>query len=564
MKKISLFLSLYFVFSISLWGQSPAKYWVQFADKKHSSYTISKPEEFLSPRAIDKRERFNIPITEQDLPVSDFYIKEVRKLDTTIVVLTKSKWLNGITIYSEDSLICHKISNLPFVVQCEKTITLTEKEEFSDMTFTYSNRGEVKNRVEAYNLDYGKGKGQIKLNNIQWLHRMGFLGQEMLIMVMDAGFHNSDSIKYLAKLKEENRLLGARNFVEMDVNPFRQKGSHGTMVLSCISSYIPGELVGTAPFASIYLAKTEDERTEHKIEEDNWVAGIEWADSLGVDVLNSSLGYSKFDDTLQKRTYEDLTGKVSRASIAATIAAQKGIIVCVSAGNEGNKEWHHISCPADAEDILAVGAVATTGVRAPFSSYGPTADGRIKPDAAATGYFTQVASPSGKQTLSNGTSFASPLLAGMSACLWQAFPEKSNFQIMDAIRTSGDRAQNPDESLGYGVTDFLKAFNFLKYDEKNQQNSQNVNFVPDIQKYHQEEKNLSFEIFSEIKQKISVQLFFQNSNLKISKQIKLKPGINHIEIKIPKSVQDFDLIDLNIEKQKSIIYQYLLGFERIP
>jgi hypothetical protein len=233
---------------------------------------------------------------------------------------------------------------------------------------------------------------------------MGFRGENMQMMVLDGGFQNIDSIKCFENLRNDNRLLGARNFVQPEKDPMR-KHTHGTMVLSCIASYIPGLLVGTAPMVQVYVAQTEDGRSENRIEEDNWVAGLEYTDSLGCQVLNSSLGYTTFDDTVNQRTYADLTGDVSRASRAATIAASKGLLICNSAGNEGGKKWKYIGAPADARDILTVGAVNIKRNRAYFSSFGPTADGRIKPDACAVGRNTYISTPVGVITMADGTKF---------------------------------------------------------------------------------------------------------------------------------------------------------------
>lgn len=556
-------LSLTFFILIWVWGtafaQYPAKYWIQFKDKANSSYSVNKPEEFLSPRAIEKRARFNIPITEEDLPVNSHYIAEVLKIDSGIVLFTKSKWHNAITVYAQDSFIMDKIMKLPFVKTCERTISMEEPELFQDINFSYQSRGEV-TTSNSWKSDfkYGKSEEQIRLNNIHWLHRMGYLGDNMVMMVMDAGFHNSDTLRYFNLLREENRLLGVRNFVELGVNPFR-KASHGTMVLSCIASYIPGELVGSAPKISVYLAKTEDDRSENKVEEDNWVAGVEWADSLGVDLLNSSLGYTKFDDSTHKRIYQDLTGKVSRASQAATIAARKGLLICNSAGNEGSKKWHYIGCPADAEGILSVGATDVYGNRAPFSSYGPTADGRIKPDVLATGYNTYVANPRSKTIQSNGTSFSSPVLAGMAACLWQAFPEKSNMEIMNAIRQSGDNATTPNDTMGYGIADFLKAYNILKYNNLNYHNPDN-SIIIQLSDYDFKGKTISFIIISKSEQVISTDLYFKNLGKTIFKTHKLIAGENQIKIKIPKIKTDYDFIQMNIRTENSEI-NYLLGIE---
>ncbi|MDL2231039.1 S8 family serine peptidase [Bacteroidales bacterium OttesenSCG-928-L19] len=449
-----------------LWAQSPAKYWVQFTDKQESPYSIDRPLEYLSPKAIENRKAFRIPITESDLPVNPQYISKVTALDSEMIVFTRSKWLNGITIYSEKDSIIELMRQLPFVQYCEKTITLKKPEKALESPYIYPHAGKtpVPQLPTTSELDYGKGEKQIRLNNVHWLHRMGYKGEGMTMIVMDAGFLNADSIPQFKKLRDENRILGVKNFVRPDVDPFR-KDSHGTTVLSCIAADVPGELIGSAPYVMVYLARTEDSRSENVVEEDNWVAGIEWADSLGCKVLNSSLGYTKFDDTLQVRTYKDLNGETSRASRAATIAASKGMIVCNSAGNEGRGKWKHIGSPADANDILSIGATNDEGKKASFSSFGPTADGRIKPDAAAVGEMTYSATSIGTIGRTNGTSLSSPLFSGMVVCLWQAFPHKSNFEIMDAIRRSGNQADKPNDSLGYGITDFLKAYNLLLGEE---------------------------------------------------------------------------------------------------
>ena len=447
-------------------AQHPAKYWVQFKDKAGSPYSVTRPAELLSPRALELRQRYHIPVDELDIPVNESYIRQVLALDDSMRLLTRSKWLNGITVYSEREDILPRISALPFVAFAERTIAMQSAETCLDTVFLFMDAARpsaVSNPplwVQGDDYDYGKGDLQVRMNNIHWLHRLGLRGEGVQMMVMDAGFLHVDTLHFFSALRNDHRLLGARNFVQPGKSPFTT-GSHGTNVLSCIAAWSEGELVGTAPMAMFYLCQTEDGRTEHKVEEDNWVAGLEWADSLGCQVLNSSLGYTKFDDTTQVRTRDSLTGQVSRASRAATIAASKGMLVCNSAGNEGGGKWNYIGCPADAEGILSVGAVNTRGQKAMFSSVGPTADGRIKPDVAAMGLGCYVGGINGTVNPSAGTSFSSPLMAGMVACLWQAFPSKSNYEIMEAVRISGSQALHPDTALGYGIPDFLKAYNYL-------------------------------------------------------------------------------------------------------
>lgn len=463
MKKIIL-LSFLTVIVLSAAAQNPAKYWVAFKDKANSPYSIERPEEFLSPRAIEKRHRFNIEITEQDLPVNENYIQQLLAIDPDMVLLTRSKWLNGVTVYTATKDIQKKIDELEFVDYSECTVMLEKEESFDYPLSTYTPPTDVKEvipqlaRGEIY--EYGEGSAQISMNLAHWLHRLGAHGEGMLMVVMDVGFEKVNKLEQFEALRDEGRLLGTRNFVFPGRSVFNS-GSHGTEVLSCIASHAPN-FVGTAPKASFYLAKTEDSRSENKIEEDNWVAGLEWADSLGCDVLNSSLGYYKFDNAKLSYHYDEMNGKISRASQAASLAASKGIIVCVSAGNEGNEKWHYITAPADADNIITVGAIDLDANMAEFSSYGPTADGRVKPDALAVGARVTVVTPRGKTERSYGTSFSSPVLSGMVACLWQLCPDKTAEEVINAVRRAGSEYYEPGDQYGFGLTNFIHAYNLLR------------------------------------------------------------------------------------------------------
>jgi len=480
MKKLMLIV-MATVMMAAAFAQSPAKYWVAFTDKKGTPYSIDKPEAFLSPRALELRKAHGIAIDERDLPVNPDYVRQVLALDTAARCFTTTKWLNGMTVYALRDDMKEAIERLPFVDSVERTDVPKEPLPPAGPAYVFPGSGgqpmlTYQSDIQKNNdFDYGQAALQVRVNNVHWLHRMGFRGEGMQMMILDGGFENIDTISCLKALRDDHRLLGARNFVEPEKDPMR-KHSHGTMVLSCIASYSPGLLVGTAPMVKVHVAQTEESGSEDRVEEDNWVAGLEYADSLGCQVLNSSLGYTTFDDTVNQRTYADLTGEVSRASRAATIAASKGLLICNSAGNEGASKWKYIGAPADAKDILSVGAVNVKGKRAYFSSFGPTADGRIKPDACAVGRSTYLSTPAGIVTIADGTSFSSPMLSGMVACLWQAFPEKSNYEIMEAVRQAGGhnirlngaRISMPDsnDGYGYGITDFLRAYNILKYGEK--------------------------------------------------------------------------------------------------
>lgn len=530
MKRIVI-LSLLTVFALTLSAQHPAKYWVEFKDKKDSPYSVDRPEEFLSPRAIEKRERFNISITEQDLPVNENYIKQLLAIDKTMVLFTKSKWLNGVTIYSEEENILEKILQLPFVSGAECTITMESEEDFDYPHASYAppaKTTEVLKIEKGQDLDYGYSYSQTNMNRAQWLHRLGAHGEGMFIMVLDGGFENANEIPQFKALREEGRLIGTRNFVQPGRSVFLE-GSHGTMTLSCMAGYLEEEMMGTAPKATYFLAQTEDGRSENRIEEDNWVAGAELADSLGCDLINSSLGYYKFDDKSKSYVYKDLDGETSRATLAADIAVSKGIIVCVSAGNEGDDAWHYITSPADAKDVLTVGGVDHQGVASPFSSYGPTYDNRIKPDAAAVGSQAVVARPNGETDLSYGTSFSSPILCGMTACLWQLFPQYSAYQVVHAVRLAGTNYSHPDKQLGYGITNFVYAYNFLAQFESNE----DVTILPEraISKggpiklyYNASQKNPVFDI----------EVCLMGDKAGVSKTFTMNKSAGVVKVKLPK------------------------------
>lgn len=571
MKKLLL---LFFMFNLLfVSAQTSSKYWVHFKDKVGTPYRVDRPEEFLSPRAIALRQQHRIPITTTDLPVSPEYVRQVLALDSSLYLCTTSKWMNGITICSTNDSIADLIRQLPFVEEVECTHHMDTLEEEPILLFYYEedNPSQMTYSWGAdRNMDYGNAQAQVRMNNAQWLHRMGFHGEGMRMMVMDGGFVNVDSILFFQTLRDDHRLLGARNFVQPDKNPFR-KHSHGTMVLSCIASYNPGKLVGTAPMAQFYLCQTEDARSETKVEEDNWVAGLEWADSLGCQVLNSSLGYTKFDDTVaQRRTYEDLNGIVSRASQAATIAAAKGMIICNSAGNEGSGKWKYLGTPADANGILTVGAVMADSSTAGFSSFGPTADGRVKPDACAIGLMASVCNSKGRLSWSAGTSFSSPILAGMVTCLWQAFPEKSNYEIMEAVRRSGHLYENPDDQLGYGITDFLKAYNILRQPEPD---NGMIWFDSYVAKKNKKGNYELYVVLLESENSVSQFSLMSGRKMKIKRQVAdlnhlphkagaVLPRLSLYTLRFPKlsNLEQWRLEELEIEYEGNK-YRYVIGQE---
>lgn len=439
------------------------KYWVEFTDKDNSPFCTCRPAEFLSARALERRARASIPIVENDLPVNPEYVNALKIKG--VALHTTSRWLNAATV-TADSGSVEPLKNLPFV----KKVTYIGRH----IPAKNPPNRPVKKRKPIANYPRPEGGGkfgytglQNSLLNVPPLYLAGHRGDGIWIAVMDGGFTNVDTLPFFDSVALQGRLFPSWDFVERD-NGVYEGAQHGTSVLSVMAGNLPGYFVGTAPDATYFLLKTEDTGGEYPVEEANWVAGAEWADSTGVDIINASLGYTQFNDTSLNHRYSTLNGRTAIGSRGATIAAQKGMIVCNSAGNEGDNAWHYIGVPADAPGLLAVGAVDYETNRAAFSSFGPTPDGRIKPDLAAPGDEIVTAGGLGVQlSLSSGTSVASPMLVGALAALWSAYPGKTAEEILDAVFESADQAGKPDNARGYGLPDMTSAWlrlgGFLPY-----------------------------------------------------------------------------------------------------
>lgn len=441
MKKFSLSVFILFAFGFqSLWAQKPY-YLVSFKDKEGSNFSINNAQQFLSPRAIERRNKQNIPITSHDLPVSQKYINELKNLG--IEVAYTSKWMNAALISGNSSQI-DQVKVLPFVDR---------------FLFEGNVKNTARNISSLENLsleDVPAYANQLEMLGVLAMHEDGYTGKGVLIGILDSGFLNANSLNVFRKVFSDSRVLDSWDFVNGERNVFNDH-SHGTNVWSCIAGDLDGQLLGTAPDASFALYTTEDVFSETAREELNWLFAAERADSLGVDVINTSLGYTTFDSRVQNYTYDDLNGNKAIITQAADWAASKGIVVVASAGNYGNKSWRYIGAPADADSILSVGAVDAEGQYASFSSIGPRTDGLIKPNVAAKGLFTTVATTSNGIGISNGTSFSSPLIAGMVAGFVQAFPELSAMEIKDLVEKSSSQFNAPDEKLGYGIPNYLVA-----------------------------------------------------------------------------------------------------------
>lgn len=449
MRQILLFVLIFFSISTFAVKRSMTKvyeYRIYLHDKKGTSYSLDRPCEFLSWKAIQRRARQGISVDSTDLPVSKVYIDALRAKGLTI--MGTSRWHNTVSVASLKDDVAQKVKSLSFVDSIVRTYVTPDSLEEPV-------RDKIKSNLKPDSLaqgKYGAGYLQIKqLNGIK-LHEAGYRGKGMTIAILDAGFHNVDTIPALKNV----HIIATKDFAPRRTKNIFAEHYHGTMVLSTMAMNRPDTMIGTAPDADYVLIRTEDADTETRAEEDSWTMGAEFADSIGADVINSSLGYHEWDGDSIPFRLRYLNGKTTYISQTASMLARKGMILCNSAGNEAAKSWHKIGVPADATDILAVGAVTTKGLSARFSSLGPSQDGRVKPDVCATGFHAYVIGGDGSLTDANGTSFSSPIMCGMVASLWQARPELNALQIMDIIRRSGDRYDCPDNVYGYGIPDFGK------------------------------------------------------------------------------------------------------------
>lgn len=471
----------------------PGKYWVSFTDKTGTPYNVNQPEAFLSQRSIQRRQTQGIEINEDDLPVNPEYIQSLIEVPD-VKVFYSSRWLNGVLIETLELASVDIIVQLPFVSAVTyvkpllNTAKITSPQESIPETEQLQEVNSGMQAIAARNefhyhqhnfmadyweflysgLDYGLGRQQVMMVNGHVLHNEGFLGYNKGIAVLDSGFEQVDSLQGLDHLWQNNQILGYRDFVDAESN-FFESHSHGTMVLSVMASNWPGALLGTARGADYWLLRTEDHRSEFIIEEYNWLAGAEMADSVGAHIINSSLGYSRYDDPSQDHTYDDMDGNTTVISRAANMAFERGILVVNSAGNYGQQNWRYIGAPADSFGALAIGAVDSTRTLVGFSSVGPSADGRVKPDVMAMGRNVVAETVTGALGLVNGTSFSSPIIAGMAACLWEKHPERSAAHIKRAIIESSNQFYFPDSLMGYGIPDFALADRLLESDFVHQQ-----------------------------------------------------------------------------------------------
>jgi len=427
------------------------KFRLVLTDKGKSDFSITNPLAFLSQKAIERRRKRNIPIDETDLPISRQYLKAIADVGGTIV--TQSKWLNTVSVSVQDQFLIDKYKSLPFVKEVILVYVGKRKESSASPKYVDSPQSGSSANIGT-SINYGSAALNINTVKGEALHQQGFKGAGMDIAVIDAGFLQLKNNPAFTNI----HIKGARSFVYENDDPY-SIDTHGVWVTSCMATNKPGSYVGTAPEANYWLLRTEDSATEFPIEEDYWTSAIEFADSVGVDLVNSSLSYSDGYSYLTKRyTASDMDGKTALASRAANMAFKKGIFIVNCAGNE--QKW--VGAPADSPGVLTLGSINSSGTQNSFTSWGMTADGRIKPDVMAMGGGASVINTAGTAENRSGTSYASPIMCGLAACLWQAYPSLTNSDLLEVIRKSADRASNPVLPFGYGIADMKKAMELAR------------------------------------------------------------------------------------------------------
>src|SRR5215204_402956 len=472
MKAFYLGVCMVFLWNAKLNAQY-TKHIIQIRDKGRNPPSLQTPSTYLSAKAIARRTRQNIAIDSTDLPVAQSYLDSIKNVPN-VVVLNSSKWLNQVLIQTADVNAVARINLFSFVKTTRPIAAIAKPQDneiinkkFNETITPLPDRSMISQPNNARQvlgghgntISYGNNLKQVQIHEGEYLHNLGFTGRNITMAFLDAGYFGYKTNPAFDSVRLQNRILGEYDFVknEQSVN---EDHIHGMYCLSIVASNRPGSLVGTAPHANFWLFRTEDVSTEFPIEEQNWAVAAEFADSAGADMISSSLGYAEFTDPSFNHTYLQRDGNTTIITIAADLAARKGMIVMNSAGNSGRltNDFKFVACPADGDSVVAVGATDVNGNIAALSSYGPNGAGKLKPNIVSVGQGTIIANTAGNATSGDGTSFSNPNVAGLIACLWQAFPEFTNMEIIDEVQKSAHKYTNPDERYGYGIPNFRKAF----------------------------------------------------------------------------------------------------------
>ncbi|MEI9807970.1 MAG: S8 family serine peptidase [Bacteroidota bacterium] len=439
---------------------------IKFKHKGATTFTLADPSAYLSSRAIARRTKYNIAIDSTDLPVPVSYIAQIKNIPG-VIVLNSSRWQNAITIDTTDPAALAAINALSFVqgssgIAARMNNNTPRHEKYKEVTIAPLTPVQAKTQgTEGDFFNYGADSySEIHLQKGEFLHNIGLRGQNMQIAILDGGFFNYTTLDAMDSIITNGQVLSTWDFVDREASVVEDH-SHGMMCLSTIAANIPGQFTGKAPKAGFYLFRTENVATEFPIEEFNWVCAAERADSAGADIISSSVGYNTFDNTSLDHSYSDMNGDKTICTIGADLAARKGLLIFQSVGNYGSDSWHYLIAPADGDSVVAVGAVNAAGALWSGSSYGPSFDGRIKPDMASVGLNALVQATNNTVGVGVGTSFACPNMAGLGTCLWQGFPEFNNMRIIRALKEAGSKYTTPDDRVGYGIPDMKAAFTSL-------------------------------------------------------------------------------------------------------
>ncbi len=482
--------------------------WVYLNDKQDVTNSVANPTEILTQKAIDRKNRHNIVIDVRDVPVNETYISQL-KAATGITVMAKSKWFNAVHVRGSEIDINNLLTSFSFI----------DHIEFADKSLNASKKVKQKQQSKftetLTTFNYGTADNQIKMIKADQLHLSNYTGTGMTIAVLDGGFKNVNTMLGFQRLRDAGNILGDYDFVNRDEDVYTNAtGNHGTWVLSTMAGYLQDEYVGIAPDASYYLFTTEDGPNENPVEESYWVEAAERADSLGVDVINTSLSYFTYDNPNYSYANTDMNGNTAFITKGANMAFEKGMLIVVSAGNSGNSG---VGAPADSPNVLTVGAVNASGDYVSFSSVGSAIQPSQKPDVVAQGQASAIIAENDVISTSDGTSFSSPIMAGGIVCLWQALPNKTNAEIMQLVRESASQFNAPDYLMGYGIPDLQLALNNTLSIDYN--NFGNVKLFPNPTKYI-----INFEIPSN-QNPLSVVVFDITGKHILSKSVTLSDNI---------------------------------------
>ena len=457
MYRITLFFLLFISSSPLMLSQTKNYYLVYFSDKTNTPFSLDDPTTFLTQKSIDRRGKQGYPLTSLDLPVDPVYTDSLRL--RTVEVKNTSRWFNAALIFADTTLVKDSVESLSFV---DSVAILSNYGGGLNLKSASKARTKFSTESTANTATNSSDLTQLNMLNAYYMDTLGYQGDSMTIAVIDAGFHNVDIREGFAHLFTNNQILGTYDFVDHETAVYEDH-SHGTEVLSVIAGKNGEDNLGVAPNASFYLFRTEDDGSEYPIEEINWLLAVEKADSLGVDIVSTSLGYFDFDDAFFNYTYDDLDGQTAYSSQAARIAARTGMLLVNSAGNEGRSSWRYVTVPADVDSVLTVGAVYYNETYASFSSVGPTSDGRTKPNVAAQGVSTVIlSSVRDGVTTNRGTSFSCPLIAGFAAGVWQAYDTLTNIELLKLLEQAGSRADDPNNEIGYGIPTFSRVQSIME------------------------------------------------------------------------------------------------------